>query len=445
MASVAPANDVATEKTTEEHRPILEDLKELLRAPRELWIVYAMKFLESVAFFAVYSLLVIFLSSDHGFSDTAAGGVAGTWLTVVSIVVFFSGFIADAMGLRRALLIAAVSAAAGRGLLAIAGDTMTIYAALAISVWGIACMKPTMNAAIRAYTNKATVAFAFSFYYVLMNVGALSQGPLITGFRRWLKDGATLGGHHFSSSQMVFLVGFAASALNVLLALFVRDPPKTEAEEPKAARTNNPLLIARDVLRERSFWVFMAMVALLTFVRLIFQHAHLTWPKYAIREFGDDFAFAMYWSINPAMIIALTPFATMVTRRYRPYPVITIGAIITALSVFALAFSTTVTASVVFIVTLSIGEMLWSPRLYEYTATIAPRGREASYMGLSEVPLFVAKPMVGFLSGYLLSRYCPADGARDSKHMWLIIGVMTIAAPIIMLVFRKKIEAKQRD
>ena len=443
-ASVAPANDTNTDAAAkiEEHRPLIEDLKELLRAPRELWIVYVMKFLESLAFFTVYTLLVIFLSSDHGFSDTEAGSVAGTWLTAVSVVVFLAGFVADAMGIRRALLVAAVSAAVGRGLLTFAGDKLSIYTALALSVWGIACMKPTMNAAVRAYTNKSTVAFAFSLYYVLMNVGALAQGPLITDFRKWFKEGANVAGHHLSSSQMVFLVGFGASVLNVVLALFLREPPKSE--QPKAG-DKNPLAIAGEVLKERTFWVFMAMVALLTFVRLIFQHAHLTWPKFAIREFGEDFAFAWYWSINPAMIIALTPFATAITRRYRPYPVITIGALITALSVFAMAFSTTVTASVVFIVTLSIGEMLWSPRLYEYTATIAPRGREASYMGLSEVPLFLAKPLVGFLSGYLLTKYCPADGPRDSKHMWLIIGVMTIAAPLIMLVFRKNIEAKQKD
>ncbi|MRG93079.1 hypothetical protein [Polyangium spumosum] len=79
------------------------------------------------------------------------------------------------------------------------------------------------------------------------------------------------------------------------------------------------------------------------------------------------------------MIIFLTPVATALTRKVPPYPVIAIGATISAVSVFALAFSTTVAASVVFIVLLSIGEALWSPRLYEYTATIAPPGREANY------------------------------------------------------------------
>lgn len=398
-----------------------------------------MKFLESVAMFTVYTLLAIFLSSDHGYSDTAASTVTGTWLTAISLVVFVAGFVADSLGIRRALFIAALSTAIGRGLLTVAGDSISIYTALALSVWGIACMKPTMNAAVRAYTTPATVAFAFSLYYVVMNLGSISQGPLITEFRAWFKEGATVAGRHLSSSQMVFLVGFLASSMNVVLSLFLRDTPKTE-EAAKA--TKNPLGIVGEVLREPAFWVFLGFVALLTFVRLIFQHAHLTWPKYTLREFGQTFPFAWYWSINPAMIIVLTPFVTALTRRLKPYPVIVAGAFISALSVFAMAVSTTVAASVVFIVTLSIGETLWSPRLYEYTATIAPRGREASYMGLSELPLFLAKPFVGFLSGFLLEKYCPASGPIDSKRMWLIVGVMTIAAPVIMVIFRKRIEAK---
>jgi dipeptide/tripeptide permease len=423
--------------TTDAQSSLREDLRKLAGAPRELWIVYAMKFLESVAFFTVYTLLVIYLSKEHGMSDTAAGSVTGTWLTAISLVVFLAGFIADAMGVRRALLVAAISTAVGRGLLTFAGDTLTVYLALVLSVWGIACMKPTMNAAVRAYTTPATVAFAFSFYYVVMNLGSFCQGPLISEFRKWFKDGAVLGGVSFSSSQLVFLVGFVASCINVGLSLLLR-----EAHRPAGGpAARNPLSIAREVLRQPAFWVFMGFIALLTFVRLIFQHAHLTWPKYTLREFGETFPFAWYWSINPAMIIFLTPVATAFTRRFPPYPVIITGAFVSALSVFAMAYSTTVAASVVFIVTLSIGEAVWSPRLYEYTATIAPRGREASYMGLSELPLFLAKPFVGFLSGYMLQIYCPESGPVDSKRMWLIIGAMTIAAPVVMLVFRRRIEA----
>ena len=44
-----------------------------------------------------------------------------------------------------------------------------------------------------------------------------------------------------------------------------------------------------------------------------------------------------------------------------------------------------------FVVLLSEGEAIYSPRLYEYTAAIAPKGQEASYMALSSLPFFLAK------------------------------------------------------
>ena len=410
------------------------DLRALLASPRELWLIYAIKLLESIAYFTVYTLLVIFLSDQHRFSDEAAGSVAGTWLTAISLVVFGAGFVADGIGIRKAMLIAAISTALGRILLALSGGTIeAVYLGLLVSVWGIASLKPTMNAAVRAYSTPATVSFAFSLYYVVMNLGAVTQGPLVDGFRAWFVAPVSLLGHPFSASQLVFLVGAVFSCVNIGLVLLMREEARPVGETVR----RSPLSIAREVTKERAFWWFFLFVVLLTMVRLIFQHAHLTWPKYALRTFGDDFPFATYWSINPAMVILLTPAVTALTRKLPTYQVIVSGAMISSLSVFAMAFSSSVTASVVFIVTLSLGETLWSPRLYEYTATVAPKGREASYMGLSEVPLFLAKPIAGWMSGWFLANWVPVNGPRDPQAMWAIIGAMTIASPIVMLLSRR--------
>jgi len=70
--------------------------------------------------------------------------------------------------------------------------------------------------------------------------------------------------------------------------------------------------------------------------------------------------------------------------------------------------------------------------LYDYTMSVTKEGREGIYMALSSAPLFLAKLPVGFLSGYLLQKYCPEEGPRSSKTMWLIIGLSTIASPILL-------------
>ena len=96
-----------------------------------------------------------------------------------------------------------------------------------------------------------------------------------------------------------------------------------------------------------------------------------------------------------------------------------------------------------FIVFLSLGEALWSPRLYEYSAAIAPEGQEASYMALSMLPYFVAKFTVGAVSGKLLEVYCPATGPRDSGTMWLLIGCMALVTPVGTFLFRKYIQVHE--
>lgn len=155
-----------------------------------------------------------------------------------------------------------------------------------------------------------------------------------------------------------------------------------------------------------------------------------------VREFGENTPKGRVYTINPAMIIFLVPIVQAATSAVDPLIMIHHGSYISAMSVFFLAFSTSVPACVLFVITLSIGEAIWSPRLYDYTMTVAPEGREGTYMALSSAPLFLAKLPAGFLSGFLLQRYCPeyleAGEVRQSKTMWLIIGLTTAVSPLLM-------------
>lgn len=155
-----------------------------------------------------------------------------------------------------------------------------------------------------------------------------------------------------------------------------------------------------------------------------------------VREFGENTPKGRVYAINPALIIILVPIITAATTAVDPLVMIHRGTYVSALSVFFLALSTSLPACVMFVVTLSIGEAIWSPRLYDYTMSVAQEGREGTYMALSSAPLFLAKLPVGFLSGLLLQRYCPerlGEGeVRHSKTMWWIIGLSTIVSPIMI-------------
>lgn len=154
-----------------------------------------------------------------------------------------------------------------------------------------------------------------------------------------------------------------------------------------------------------------------------------------MREFGNDVPKGTIYSINPALIIILVPLVSAVSSKTDPLIMIHHGSYISAASVFILAISTSIPASILFVCVLSIGESMWSPRLYDYTMSVVKEGREGTHMALSSAPLFLAKLPVGFISGFLLQEYCPKDGERHSKLMWLIIGLATVVSPILLTVF----------
>ena len=72
---------------------ISERIKSLKTCPKELYINFVLKFLESYSYFAVSQLLVIYLHNEFGFSDIEAGSMYGLW----GIAITFWGLCASSL------------------------------------------------------------------------------------------------------------------------------------------------------------------------------------------------------------------------------------------------------------------------------------------------------------------------------------------------------------
>jgi hypothetical protein len=149
---------------------------------------------------------------------------------------------------------------------------------------------------------------------------------------------------------------------------------------------------------------------------------------------------------------------------------ISAGAYISASSPFWAYFFTApqLLGPVLFVIQLSLGEAVWSPRWYDYTMDVAPEGREGIFVAIAGAPLFLAKLPTGILSGVLLEQYCPegagcraeakaschapaaappparaaapepvSPGTRCESVLWLIIGFVTMASPILVSLFQR--------
>ena len=107
--------------------------------------------------------------------------------------------------------------------------------------------------------------------------------------------------------------------------------------------------------------------------------------------------------------------------------------------------SPTIGGTALFIVTLSAGEAVWSPRFYDYAMDAAPDGKEGLFTALASAPLFAAKLPTGALSGWLLATRCPGNGpcpgapagACDGRALWGIISAVTLTSPLAILVAQR--------
>lgn len=246
----------------------------------------------------------------------------------------------------------------------------------------------------------------------------------------------------------------------------------------KAVRdaTEETIRQLKENFQEKPFWIYMGMLGILVFVRLTFYIFHLMFPTYAIRVFGADFPVAsIFGTLNPVMIIFLVPLISYLTQNVRSYTMLLWGTGLSAASVFLCFIPDSVAVGigntwfgtwvfdywleaplgnqdpflislVIFIMVFTVGEAIWSPRLMQFSAEIAPRGKEGAYIALSMLPYFLGKAGAGVLSEQMTARYFNADQILFPQHeiAWVWIGCMAALSPIGLLLF-KGVFAKREE
>jgi MFS family permease len=481
-----------------EDSTFIEKFTVLKTAVRELWIIYAIKVFEILSYGLVTSTLVLWLSSDLGYNDATAGYMIATWSTVLTFFTVLVGSLVDAVGLRKAFLLGFWICLFSRLVLAASTSRwIVIPLGLMVLAAGESLMVPVMIAAVKRFSTTAQRSMAFSIFYALMNVAFAIGGWLFDYLRRTMGEYGhaavpLLGTLSTYRVILLYSVAFTIPGL-LLIYLFLREGVEVtdegvhiRPEKPKYkghGLWSSICLMVRDTLRETvrifsglwkqpNFYRFLVFLGLCVAVRLIYYHMYYTFPKYGIRELGEGAPIGrLFGVLNPVLIVLLVPLVGALTQKISAYRMISIGSLISALSVFFIALppewfrpladgwlghliartwlgvqgdiNPLYVSITLFVSLLSVGEALWSPRLYEYTAAIAPKGQEASYMSMSLLPYFVAKFFVGMFSGHLLMKYCPASGPRDSATMWFWIGVMSMATPIGLFVLRRYIQVQE--
>jgi MFS family permease len=441
------------------------EFKILKTASKEFWLINGVIFFDGLAYFSMVNVLLLFLTNNGGFSDNDAAKWFGIYSMFLTAFVFAVGAICDTIGIRKSFFIGIPLLIIARGVFGffpmfLSGATLqwAIIIVLFGMAFGTAFMGPVTTTALRRFTTKENRSTAFSVYYLIMNVGAIIAGLVVTDGLRHL-----FGTVNGNLAIMVF--GLVMNVLSLICIMVMNEHAYADESERIAPETKlqRPLAILVSVWKERPFQILVIFLVLTIGVRMVFTHQIVIMPKYYTRVLYEDCSIGFINAINPIIIVAGLIVLIPIFKHYNTFKLIVVGMTVSAFSLLIMAmpiqwilglpYIHNLNQAYMFVIVAQIvifafGELLFSPRFTEYISVIAPKEKVASYMALSSLPFFIAKPINAFISGLLVTNYA-YDGIRakiDSgnityttspEFMWMIYFILALLSPIAVVAMSK--------
>lgn len=455
---------------------------------RDLLLIFALKVLESYNYFSLSRILTLYLSEQFGISDLNAGSIFGAWGTLLTLYGIFLGSAIDWMGIKTSLVVCFALNIGSRVVMACTTTPwLLLLTLLGPNAIAGSLGVPVMTISVKRYTTELNRGFAFSLFYTLMNVAALSQGLLLDVFRLTFKDGFHIDSldsdHVLNNGTRLFVAsGCITSIAGLVITVFLTEPVVATVErksrrheksedvggadaalllddegesststatvptrQPITQRAAKVWKSLRMICSTRGFFKFMVMCVLSVNVKSLFRHLDATLPKYQLRAFGSNVPIGAIYSINPAMIVLLVPIIGALTTHFAPFDMIHYGAWISGISPIWMVVNTKLWSTAAFVATLSLGEAIWSPRWYDYSMQVAPDGREGLFTALTSAPLFLAMLPTGMISGALLKNFCSSSDECDGRDLWAIVTVIGVSSPLLILLLQHWIRPAAGD
>ncbi len=449
------------------------DFRVLKETRQEYWGIQIINFLDCAFYFAMLTIATVFLSEDLGLSDKQAGYTTAIFTSATTLMLLFSGLCTDWLGIKKSLhismsamlvlrlgmvVVGLVPALPHRGILA-----AVLFLLMAPFMAGI---QTVFQSACQRFTTSRSRSAGFNLWYLFMNLGGVVAGFMIDVIRLKLHLPNV---HVFTMGALTALLSLIAGVMFVRREEQLTSPdeaPDDRAKPAVASPRKPPLQLFREVIREPALWRLMVLMALILGVRAVFAYLYLLMPKYWLRTIGPDAAIGVLNTINPiGIVIGLILFIPL-TNKFKVFDLLIFGAMISAFALFPMALPWRIYGldiahahylmAILCMVIVTFGEVIWSPKLNEYTAAIAPKGQEGTYLGLSLIPWFLAKTVVSLLSGHMLAKWSPETVAingvnvplqqaminnqvtywQSPSAMWLILGAYAVVGCIFAMLAR---------
>ena len=382
------------------------------------WVANISEIFERLSYYGAFSSLANYLHESLNIPVEQTGSLAGLFGGMVWFLAILGGAVADRLGFRRALSLAYLILACAYFLLGSLGaawmapvrSAVPLLGLLAFVVvlpaLGISMVKPSVVGTTARASRENVRSIGYSIYYTLVNVGG-AAGPFLASWA-----------HRDLGVENVFRV----SALSVLLMffavlLFYKEPRRSG--EVQAASLAEAVRNLFTVMMNPRFMLFLL---IFSGYWIVFWQQFIALPIY-IHGYIDPHAdVELILITDAATVICLQFLVTYLTQKIPAFRAITLGTLISALGWLIVAFHPSVWAVVLSIFVVALGEIVLSPRYYEYVSRLAPPGQQGTYMGFAFVPIGIGSLAGGWLGGRLMHHYGEVV-QRPAQVWWAISGI----------------------
>ena len=407
---------------------------------RAFWVSNTVELFERMAYYAVFIVLTIYLSSILGFNDFEASIISGLFSGGLYLLPILTGAYADKIGFRKSMITAftlLTIAYLGLGALPTflessglvtygsttqfnglpqSSERWIIVPVLVTLMIGGSFIKSIISASVAKETTEATRARGYSIFYMMVNIGAFTGKTVIDPLRDQIGDQAYIYINYFAGA-MTFIA---------LLAVILLYKSTETAGEGKSMGD-----IGRGFLRIITNWRLLILILIVTGFWMVQQQLYATMPKYVIRMAGETAKPGWIANVNPFIVVCCVSFVTRLMARKSAITSMNIGMFLIPISALLMAcgnllgndllgsMSNITLMMILGIVVQALAECFISPRYLEYFSLQAPKGEEGMYLGFSHLHSFLSS-IFGFgLAGILLTKYCPDPALFDSREAWM--------------------------
>ncbi|MES5953354.1 peptide MFS transporter [Bacillus fungorum] len=437
--------------------------------PPGLYLLFLTEMWERFSYYGMRGLLVLYLttaavSGGLGFDKAVAVQLYGYFTAAVYFMPIIGGWLTDHYITRRhAITLGGIIMALGNFVLFSMNTKTGLFLGLILLVIGNGFFKPNISTLLGELydENDSRRDSAFTIFYMGINVGAFFA-PLICGFLaedffKTSVDGVMVMGYKY---------GFLAACIGMIIGQIVfnllapRYLGKAGTTVVGKKVKNQPAIEKKPLTKQEKnrTWAIVILTCFVVFFWAGFEQAGSSLTLYTNKFvdrtiFGWEVPTSWFQSVNPAFIVLLAPFVSMLwlklsktkggdlkvpTKMALGMILLGIGYLVLTLAVLKTGSNEadiTVKANLLFIVITylfhTIGELFLSPIGLSMVSAIAPVKLASLLMGV----WLAGTGMANWLAGKLAS-FTQSLGYLE---VFSSIGIIVIVLGLVLLLFSKKV------